>query len=164
MNELERALAGDSAATPPAGILAELPAQLVHHVFENVPHTIHQELWHIAFWQQISLDWIFGIETPYPNHSSDGFPHPKQTDGEPWPELCARFFSTLDSAAAAARDASRLETVVNCPSRPSAPARRMTVREQLESLAAHNAYHFGRMVLLRQLGRAWPPSSGGFQW
>jgi hypothetical protein len=29
--------------------------------------------------------------------------------------------------------------------------RMMTVREQLESLGAHNAYHFGRIVLLRQL-------------
>ena len=37
----------------------------------------------------------------------------------------------------------------------------MTVREQLESLAAHNAYHFGRIVLLRQLRQAWPPPSGG---
>jgi hypothetical protein len=40
----------------------------------------------------------------------------------------------------------------------------MTVREQLESLAAHDAYHFGRIVLLRQLCGAWPPKSGGFTW
>jgi len=40
----------------------------------------------------------------------------------------------------------------------------MTVREQLESLVAHNAYHFGRIVLLRQLLRSWPPVSGGFSW
>jgi len=40
----------------------------------------------------------------------------------------------------------------------------MTIREQLESLAAHNAYHFGRIVLLRQLAGAWPPASGGFTW
>jgi hypothetical protein len=40
----------------------------------------------------------------------------------------------------------------------------MTVREQLESLGAHNAYHFGRIVLLRQLMGLWPPPSGGFSW
>jgi hypothetical protein len=40
----------------------------------------------------------------------------------------------------------------------------MTVREQLESLAAHNAYHFGRIVLLRQINGAWPPTSGGDSW
>jgi len=40
----------------------------------------------------------------------------------------------------------------------------MTVREQLENLAGHNAYHFGRIVLLRQLGNSWPPPSGSFTW
>ena len=38
------------------------------------------------------------------------------------------------------------------------------VRDQLISLAAHNAYHLGRIVLLRQLLQAWPPASGGFTW
>jgi hypothetical protein len=40
----------------------------------------------------------------------------------------------------------------------------MSVREQLENLAAHNAYHLGRIVLLRQLHGAWPPVCGGFTW
>jgi hypothetical protein len=40
----------------------------------------------------------------------------------------------------------------------------MTVREQLESFAAHNAYHLGRVVLLRQLMGSWPPPSGGLTW
>jgi len=40
----------------------------------------------------------------------------------------------------------------------------MSVRGQLISLAAHNAYHLGRIVVLRQLQRAWPPVSDGFSW
>jgi hypothetical protein len=40
----------------------------------------------------------------------------------------------------------------------------MTIREQLESLAAHNAYHLGRVVLLRQLQNNWPPPDGGDSW
>jgi hypothetical protein len=40
----------------------------------------------------------------------------------------------------------------------------MTVREQLESLAAHNAYHLGRIVLMRQLLNNWPPPDGGDSW
>jgi hypothetical protein len=59
---------------------------------------------------------------------------------------------------------SRLDVEVRCPSRPGQPTRTMTVREQLESLGAHNAYHFGRIVLLRQLLGLWPPPSGGFSW
>jgi len=63
-----------------------------------------------------------------------------------------------------ARNASLLEVEVRCPSRPDQPTRIMTVREQLESLGAHNAYHFGRIVLLRQLKGLWPPPSGGDTW
>ncbi len=40
----------------------------------------------------------------------------------------------------------------------------MSELEQLENLAAHNAYHFGRIVLLRRLLGIWPPASGGFTW
>jgi len=56
-----------------------------------------------------------------------------------------------------------LSAVVLCPS-PVNPTRAMTVREQLESFAAHNAYHFGRIVLLRQMLGSWPPPSGGLTW
>jgi hypothetical protein len=40
----------------------------------------------------------------------------------------------------------------------------MTVREQLENAAAHNAYHMGRIVLLRQSLGVWPPAGGGYTW
>ncbi|HTR38234.1 MAG TPA: DinB family protein [Bryobacteraceae bacterium] len=83
MNELERALTGDSAAAPAAHILEGLSDDLVHRRIPGAPHSIYEELWHLAFWQQISLD---------------------------------------------------------------------------------NAYHLGRIVLLRQLNQAWPPASGGFTW
>ena len=58
MSELARALTGDSAAAPAAHILEGLGADVIGRKFEGVPHTIYQELWHLAFWQQISLDWI----------------------------------------------------------------------------------------------------------
>jgi uncharacterized damage-inducible protein DinB len=78
-------------------------------------------------------------------------------------------FKPTSRPAAAARDEShldqsRLDQPIRCPSRPGEPVRTMTVREQLENLAAHNAYHFGRIVLLRQLLGAWPPASGGYTW
>ena len=68
-----------------------------------------------------------------------------------------------EAAAIADGDAQKLESMVLCPS-PSNPTRSMTVREQLESFAAHNAYHLGRVVLLRQLLGSWPPPSGGLMW
>jgi uncharacterized damage-inducible protein DinB len=164
MNELEQVLIGDSAHTPPAAILEGLTSEAAHRVIAGTPRTIYQELWHIAFWQQITLDWVRGIETAYPVHASDGFPAPGDEAGEDWDQLRQRFFSTNKEAAAAACDAGQLEVRVRCPSRPGEPTRVMTVREQLESLGAHNAYHFGRIVLLRQLQGLWPPPSGSFSW
>jgi uncharacterized damage-inducible protein DinB len=164
MNELEQVLIGDSAHTPPATILESLSSEAARHKVAGSPRTIYEELWHIAFWQQITLDWVRGVETAYPVHASDGFPSPDDVQNETWDQLRQRFFSTSKQATAAAIDANRLDAPVVCPSRPGLPPRTMTVREQLESLGAHNAYHFGRIVLLRQLQGLWPPPSGGFSW
>lgn len=164
MNELEQALVGDSYAAPPAHILEGLGDDLAHQEVAGTPHTIYQELWHIAFWQQVTLDWIGGIETPYPAHASYGFPTLVDVERESWAQLCQRFLAGSKKAAACTREVEKLEQTICCPSRPGAPSRTMSVREQLESLAAHNAYHLGRIVLLRQLTVAWPPPSGGDSW
>jgi uncharacterized damage-inducible protein DinB len=130
----------------------------------QAPHTIYQELWHIVFWQRISLDWIGGVESPYPASPSDAFPTPAQAEAEPWEQLRQRFVQDIDAAADLSDEDNILDRPIQCPSRPGAPTRTMTIREQLISLAAHNAYHFGRIVLLRQLLGAWPPPGGGFTW
>jgi uncharacterized damage-inducible protein DinB len=164
MTELTQALIGDSAAAPPAHILEGLSDELAHQSLEFAPHTIYEELWHITFWQQVTLDWVNGIETEFPANPSAGFPQKGDVAVESWDQLRQRFFHGLEQAAAAANDESKQDRAVRCPSRPGNPVRIMSVREQLESLAAHNAYHFGRIVLLRQLSQAWPPPSGGFTW
>ena len=164
MNELEQTLVGDSYAAPPAHILEGLGADIVHREVAGAPHTIYQELWHIAFWQQVTLNWIGGIETTYPAHASSGFPTRVDVDRESWAQLCQRFLDGSQKAAATTREVEKLDQPIRCPSRRGAPVRTMSVREQLESLAAHNAYHLGRIVLLRQLSGAWPPPSGGDSW
>jgi hypothetical protein len=88
----------------------------------------------------------------------------QDAEREYWGQLCERFLAGARRAADAAKDVARLNVEVRCTSRPGEPVRVMTVREQLESLAAHNGYHFGRIVLLRQLLGAWPPPKGGFSW
>jgi uncharacterized damage-inducible protein DinB len=162
VNELAQAIIGDSAAAPPAHILEGIEEDLAHRAWPRAPHTIYQELWHITFWQQVTLDWINKVETPFPAHASAGFP--AEGHGEAWDDLRRRFLHGLEQAAGVAGDEGRLPEKIRCPSRPGTPTRIMTVREQLESLVAHNAYHFGRIVLLRQLSGAWPPASGGFSW
>jgi uncharacterized damage-inducible protein DinB len=164
VNELEQILVGDGYAAAPDHILEGLAEDLVHRKPEGAPHSIYEELWHVAFWQQVTLDWIRGVETPFPVSPSDGFPTVLDMERESWAQLCGRFFNGAQQGAAAARDENWLARRVRCPSRPGKPVRTMTVLEQVENMAAHNAYHLGRIVLLRQLLGAWPPRSGGFSW
>lgn len=164
MNELAQALIGESAHTAPANILDALPAELAHQKPPSCPRTIYEELWHLAFWQQMTLDWTSGIRTPYPASPSDPFPSDADATAETWPQLRQRFLNGAQRAALIATDTDRLGLEVHCPSRPGHPDRVMTVQDQLISLAAHNAYHFGRIVLMRQMLDSWPPPSGGFTW
>jgi uncharacterized damage-inducible protein DinB len=169
MSELAEILIGDGYATPPKRILDGLANPqtgdaLTHQKPAGAPHSIYEELWHVVFWQQVTLEWIDDIETPYPKSSLDGFPTMLDMEKEPFAVLCERFFEGLKAAVEAATDISRHHREIRCPSRPGQPIRAMTVLEQLQNLAAHNAYHLGRIVLLRQLQGAWPPPSGGDSW
>jgi uncharacterized damage-inducible protein DinB len=161
LNELLNALTADSAHASPAFILEGISNSIAHAQVPNTPHTIYQELFHIVFWQQISIDWARGIESPYPLKPEYGF---GADSSEPLSELMERFYASNKIAATLAADPGSLTKIIRCPSPPGEPVRQMTVAEQLISLAAHNAYHFGRIVLLRQLQGSWPPPSGGFSW
>jgi uncharacterized damage-inducible protein DinB len=161
VNELERTLIANAVGAPPAHVLEAIDEKTAQRRYAGAPHSIYEEVWHLAFWQQLSLDWIAGKPTPYPEHASDGFPTSFE---EAWAVLRDRFLSGAKLAAQIAGDASQIDAPVLCLSRdPDAP-RTMPVREQLEGIAAHNAYHLGRIVLLRQLFGRWPPPSGGDTW
>jgi uncharacterized damage-inducible protein DinB len=164
LSELEQILVGDAYAASPSHILEGLSEELVHRKQGLAPHSIYEELWHVAFWQQVTLDWINCRETPFPASPADGFPTVQDMEGESWAALYRRFFQGASEAVEATRSEARLNRMVRCPSRPGKPVREMSVREQLENMGAHNAYHLGRIVLLRQLLGVWPPKSGGFAW
>jgi hypothetical protein len=46
------------------------------------------------------LDWVGGIETPYPAQPSAGFPAQVDVEGETWAQLCRRFLDGCQKAAA----------------------------------------------------------------
>jgi uncharacterized damage-inducible protein DinB len=160
------AINGDSAAAPASHILENLSDELANRQVAGAPHSIYEEMWHAAFWQQQSLDRIDGEETSFPEHNDLTFPNDGQKLAEAWASLRERFLAGAVKAAAIADSpqARELERMVRCLSAPGHPVRHMTVREQLESTAAHNAYHLGRVVLLRQMLGSWPPPSGGLGW
>ncbi|MFT4111693.1 DinB family protein [Silvibacterium sp.] len=162
MNELQRNLVSDGYGAPPARILEALTEQLAHTPVPGAPHTIYEELWHLAFWLELSLDWITGQLTPYPPHSSEGFPAPEAIAAEPFAQLLRRFLDGLEIAFGMAGDEATLARKFDRPSRTG--TLRLTVEDELLGLATHDAYHLGRIVLLRQLLGAWPPPAGGDSW
>jgi uncharacterized damage-inducible protein DinB len=164
VNELEKTFTEASYAAAPSSILEGIDEELAHRRFENIPRSIYEELWHMAYWQELSLEWVTGAPAPVPETAAGGFPSLEQTRAENWQQLHARFFSSLDAVAAMTRDEAALSRSIVCPSPPGHPSRTMTAREQLENMSAHNAYHFGRIVMLRQMAGSWPPRSGGFTW
>ena len=130
MSELVKSLIGDSYAAPASHILEALSEDQVHTQIPAILHTIYDELWHMAFWQRVTLDWVSSIETPFPDTPSNGFPTPAEIEVESWAQLHHRFFQTLEaSAAAAAQGPAALDQPVNCPS-PPRPAHPSHVRSR----------------------------------
>jgi uncharacterized damage-inducible protein DinB len=161
MNELQRNLIGNGFGAPPTHVLEAVDDVMAHRRYSGAPHSIYEEVWHLAFWQELTLDWIAGKATPYPEHASEGFP---ASTRESWAAVRERFLSGAAQAASIAGDERQSGAPVLCFSRAPDPPRTMTVREQIEGVATHNAYHLGRVVVLRQLFGAWPPPSGGDTW
>src|SRR5882672_1973983 len=113
MNELAKALISTSAFAPPKHILQAIPESAAHEKpatdLGATAHSIYDEVWHMAYWQEISLDWIKGKPTPVPLHASEGFP----TDiSEPWNSVHDRFLAGAQNAAAIANDIDRLEIII----------------------------------------------------
>ena len=161
MNELQRVLVANGVGAPPSHVLEAVDDALAHARIPGAPHSIYEEIWHLTFWMELSLDWVEGRRTPYPEHAGQGFP---AAATEPWAELKERFLRGLETVSDLAGDSARLEAPITCLSPQPDEDRVMPARDQVEGIAAHNAYHLGRIVLLRQLLGAWPPPSGGDTW
>lgn len=154
MTHLQRLLISDGAFVTPAHALANLSANEIKARPCGAPHSIYEELWHMRFWQRLILSVIRGEPVTYTGRVAEGWPEDNEAlTEEAWGDLVAEFLTDLEEAAALA-GSPRLTEVV----------KEKTVREHLESIAGHNAYHVGQVVFLRQLQGLWPPPSGGDTW
>lgn len=81
MNELQRTLISNGVGAPPAHVLEAVDEAMAHRRCPGAPHSIYEEVWHLAFWQDLSLDWIDGEARPYPEHASAGFPNRRMRAG-----------------------------------------------------------------------------------
>ena len=156
MNTLATLLTGRGAHAEMAHVLEDIDASSFGARPHRAPHSIYEELWHLVYWQDLILGWIDGADGASPDHASEGWPDRREPlDLDEALRLVGAFLDGVDRATALASDAERLDVAVR---------KARTVRGLLESLLAHNAYHAGRIVMLRQLLGIWPPPSGGDTW
>ena len=135
---------------PRAHILGGLTLAQVGTRPPGAPHSIYEELWHAAEWQRIVLDrdeaayerWEQGEQFP---------PNPAPEDEATWQALVDAFLTYSERAVGLAQNEAWLEA------EETADNPGFTWRNALECLAVHNAYHLGKIVLLRQLLGTWSP-------
>ena len=126
-----------------ARLLSGLTLGQVTQCPDGASHTIYEELWHAVAYQQ-SI-----IEPGGP--AGDAYPRAAPEHEQQWHDLVRVFLDGAHAAAALGQAPERLALEV-------APG--VTMTDELNSVAVHNAYHLGKIVALRQRIGAWPPRGG----
>ncbi|SEJ78004.1 hypothetical protein SAMN04488058_11852 [Deinococcus reticulitermitis] len=130
MNLLQLSLTGGAAFREVSGLLAGL--RLEEAVRRgDAPYTLAELLAHLRLTTRTSLDLVTGQRTDWPD-GLDVWPEPPQSEEE-FAALLTDLNLLLAEAAMLAGD----------------PSHR--ARELLTDLAAHNAYHWGQVALLRRM-------------
>lgn len=125
-----------------ARLLSGLTLEQVMVRPDGASHSIYEELWHAAGYQQ------FVLEGGDPN--ADYYPSTVPEREQEWHDLVGAFLEGARAAAAYSQTPERLAVEVE-------PG--VTMADELHSVAVHNAYHLGKIVALRQRIGAWPPST-----
>jgi uncharacterized damage-inducible protein DinB len=151
---LGNALSGKGSHVATESLFAGLGWEVAGSRPEGVPHSIFQLLNHISYWQDWVVKWLDGENPPIPKHASGGWPgSPGPANPKEWQRAVRRFRSELRKLDRQSREADLL-----------AKRGKHTRLGMLHSLASHNSYHGGQVVMLRQMLGAWPPPSGGLTW
>ena len=125
-----------------AHLLSGLTLEQVTVRPEGASHSIYDELWHLVGYQQSIIEPGAPADERYPIAAPE---HEHQ-----WHDLVRVFLAGARAAAAFGQAPERLAVEVE-------PG--VTMADELNSVAVHNAYHFGKIVALRQRIGAWPPKA-----
>jgi len=121
-------------------LLSGLTLEQVTLCPNGATHSIYEELWHVVAYQES----VVGSGDP------DGprFPSAAPEHEHQWHDLVRKFLDGARVAAALGQEPERLAAELE-------PG--LTLADELNCVAVHNAYHFGKIVALRQRIGAWPP-------
>jgi hypothetical protein len=125
-----------------ARLLSGLTLEQVTLCPDGASHSIYDELWHAAGYQR------FVIERG--DASGDLYPRAAPEHEHQWHDLVREFLDGAHAAAAMGQQPERLALEVE-------PG--VTMADELNSVAVHNAYHLGKIVALRQRIGTWPPTA-----
>ena len=125
-----------------ARLLSGLTLEQVTLRPHGASHSIYDELWHLVGYQQS----VIAPGAP----ASNVYPIAPPDDEHQWHDLVRVFLAGARAAAALGQAPARLAVEVE-------PG--VTLADELSSVAVHNAYHFGKIVALRQRIGAWPPEA-----
>lgn len=152
MNTLQHVLVAKPPFARPANIMSGIPIELSTVRPPGFPHSLYEELWHLNYWLHFSLALMRGENPSIPKHNSDSFPSDNDRLSESsWQALLKQVSEGLEAVSSLAQNGTEL-------SRKFYQDR--TVEGELIVVASHNAYHFGRMVTLRQSLGIWSSDLG----
>jgi len=109
---------------------------------DGASHSIFEELWHVVGYQQSIIE-------PGGDPAGEFYPTAVPEHEHQWHDLVRVFLDGARTAAALADAPERLALELQ-------PG--VTLADELNSVAVHNAYHLGKIVALRQRIGAWPPA------
>jgi len=110
---------------------------------DGASHSIYEELWHVVGYQQSIIE-------PSGEPPVEFYPSAPPEHEQQWHDLVRVFLDGAHAAAALGQAPERLALEVQ-------PG--LTLADELNSVAVHNAYHLGKIVALRQRIGAWPPAA-----
>ena len=115
-------------------------------------HSVFRTLNHMSFWQDAALAGLRGAQAPSPERNRKGWPGEEEPgSSKEWEAALARFRTGLEGMIEQAQ-AGGVERVAD-------PVREKTALQVILSIANHNSYHLGQIVLLRRQLASWPPPS-----
>ena len=142
-----------------------LSADQASRTIPVLPHSIWQIVSHMNFWMRYEFKRVAGTPDPYPKTASLGWPAVSENpDEEQWKREVVDFeglISRMEKLAGA--DVETLEKEI-APTHPADRQLDRSIRGLLWQLVAHNSYHVGQVVFLRQAIGSWPPPSGADTW
>lgn len=151
---VEGLLTGKDIHLDPMAALEGLDWEVTGRLPDGFEHSIHQLINHMAYWQDWVVKRLDGQKPPVPEHAGEGWPGnvSPATEAE-WEAALAGFLSGLDALKQRSRSADLMSRVG-----------KNSRLAMLQGIAAHNSYHLGQVVTLRQILGAWPLPSGGLTW